>query len=242
MKRDYHKWYSSNLQRDMELLVFGHAGKAILFFPTRMARFFDYENWGVIESLRPQLESGLLQLFCVDSVDGESFYNTSEHPKVRIARHRQYESYLVDEVIGLIHCFNGGDAIQTAGCSMGAYHAVNIAMKYPDLFNRAVGLSGRYDLTQELGYFRDLFDGYRSDEVYFSMPQQFLPNLEDSYLLSQLREMEIVLAVGREDPFLQGNLEFDGLLGEKGLSRQLHIWNGNAHRAADWRMMVPMYF
>jgi len=26
MNREYHKWYSSRLGRDMELLVFGHGG------------------------------------------------------------------------------------------------------------------------------------------------------------------------------------------------------------------------
>ena len=242
MKREYHKWFSTNLQRDMELLVFGHGGKAVLFFPTRMARFYDYENWGVVEALGQQIRSGSLQLFCVDSVDAESFYNTAEHPQVRIARHRQYEGYLINEVVPLIHGLNGGGTIQASGCSMGAYHAVNIALKYPWLFNRAVGLSGRYDLTQNLGCFRDLFDGYSSDEVYFNMPIQFMPNLEDGYLLSQLRELEVVLAVGRDDPFLQCNIEFNNLLDRKELPHQFHIWEGNAHRAADWKLMVPMYF
>lgn len=242
MKREYHKWFSDRLQRDMELLIFGHAGKAVLFFPTRMGRFYDYENWGIVASLSDQLESGQLQLFCVDSIDAESFYNTNEHPEVRIARHQQYEAYLINEVVQLIYKVNGGDFIQTAGCSMGAYHAVNLAMKYPWLIGRTVGLSGRYDLTQNLGDFRDLLDGHRNDAVYFSMPLQFVPNLADGYLLSELQDLEVVLAVGREDPFLQGNIDFERLLNEKELPHQLHIWEGNAHRAADWRQMVPLYF
>ncbi|TKC08088.1 esterase [Pedobacter polaris] len=242
MKREYHKWFSNSLQRDMELLVFGHSGKAVLFFPTRMARFYDYENWGVVDALREQIESGSLQLFCVDSVDAESFYNRDEHPEVRIARHQQYEGYLVNEVVQLIYKVNDGGFIQTAGCSMGAYHAVNIAMKYPWLFRRAVGLSGRYDLTRNFGDFRDLLDGHHNEAVYFSMPLQFVPNLADGYLLSELQDLEVVLAVGREDPFLQGNIEFKRLLSEKELPSQLHIWEGNAHRAADWKRMAPIYF
>lgn len=51
MKREYHKWYSSNLEKEMELLVFGHSGAKVLFFPPRMGRFFDYENWRVIKAL-----------------------------------------------------------------------------------------------------------------------------------------------------------------------------------------------
>ena len=85
MNRGYHKWFSANLHRTMELLVFGHAGRAVLFFPTRMARFYDYENWGIVEALQTKIENGEIQLFCVDSIDIESFYNHWVHPATRIA-------------------------------------------------------------------------------------------------------------------------------------------------------------
>lgn len=242
MKREYHNWFSNRLQRNMELLVFGHGGRAVIFFPTRMARFYDYENWGIVESLRDRIEGGELQLFCVDSIDSESFYNSGEHPRVRIARHQQYEAFVVNEVVPHVYEINGGRSVQTAGCSMGAYHAVNLAMKYPWLFSRAVGLSGRYDLTQGFGEFRDLLDGYRDQQVYFSMPLQFVHNLADGYLLSELSNLEVVLAVGRDDPFLKGNIDFAGMLGEKKLPCQLHIWDGRAHRPDDWKQMAPLYF
>jgi len=242
MKRAYHNWFSERLQRNMELLVFGEKGKAILFFPTRMARFYDYENWGIIESLRPQIESGEMQLFCVDSIDAESFYNSQEHPEVRIARHQQYEEYIINEVVPLMYRVNDGGFIQTAGCSMGAFHAINLAMKYPWLFRRAIGLSGRYDLTKDMQGFKDLLDGHHNEAVYFSMPLQFVPNLADGYLISELKDLEVVLAVGREDPFFQINIEFGRLLNEKDLPNQLYIWDGTAHQASAWRQMAPMYF
>ena len=242
MERAYHKWFSDRLKRDMELLVFGHRGKAVLFFPTRMARFYDYENWGLVDALSTQIKSGEIQLFCVDSIDVESFYNNSEHPLARIARHKQYEEYIINEVVPLIYKVNGGEFIQTAGCSMGAYHAVNLAMKYPWLFRRTVGLSGRYDLTKDLGNFRDLLDGHRNETVYFCMPLQFVPNLADGYLLSELQDLEVILAVGQEDPFLQGNIDFERMLKEKELPSQLYIWEGNAHRAKEWIKMVSLYF
>ena len=52
MNREYHKWHSPALGRDMELLVFGHAGTPYLVFPTSMGRFFDYENRGMIDAVR----------------------------------------------------------------------------------------------------------------------------------------------------------------------------------------------
>src|ERR1700760_1492088 len=120
MNREYHKWRSDALQRDMELLIFGHNGRAVLFFPTRMARFYDYENWGIIGALHDKLERGELQLFCVDSIDAESFYNRWAHPAGRIHRHLQYEEYILNEVMPLMRQKNQGGYFEAAGCSMGA--------------------------------------------------------------------------------------------------------------------------
>ncbi len=83
MNREYHKWYSPALGRDMELLVFGHAGTPFIVFPTSMGRFFDYESRGMIDAVREKYENGGLQAFCVDSVDAESWYNKAVHPRER---------------------------------------------------------------------------------------------------------------------------------------------------------------
>lgn len=72
MNREYHKWWSDRLKRDMELLVFGHAGAKVLVFPSRQARFYEYEKLGMVEALRHKIEQGSLQLFCVDSVDAKT--------------------------------------------------------------------------------------------------------------------------------------------------------------------------
>ena len=74
MKRVYHKWWSENLERDMELLVFGHGGAKVLVFPTRGGRFYEYENLRITDVLQSKIEFGYLQLYCVDSIDAESFY------------------------------------------------------------------------------------------------------------------------------------------------------------------------
>src|SRR5262245_1849795 len=99
MNREYHKWQSERLGRPMELLVFGHWGPPILAFPTSGGRFYDFENFQMIESVRDKIEAGAFQVFCVDSVDRESFYNRGLSPEARIGRHEQYERYLLEEVL-----------------------------------------------------------------------------------------------------------------------------------------------
>src|SRR5689334_4610164 len=106
MNREYHKWHSPRLGRDMELLVFGHSGTPVIVFPTSIGRFFDYENRGMIDAIHDKYENGELQAFCVDSVDAESWYNKAVHPSQRAARHVEYDQYLVHEALPFVRARN----------------------------------------------------------------------------------------------------------------------------------------
>ncbi|HEY4061658.1 MAG TPA: alpha/beta hydrolase-fold protein [Puia sp.] len=241
MNREYHKWFSPHLQREMELLVFGHAGDPVLFFPTRTAHFYDYEDWQVIEALRRKIEAGTIQVYCVDSVDKESLYSKNLHPAERILRHLQYEHYILHEVLEFIRTKNTHPTAIAAGCSLGAYHAANLAFKYPHLFHKMVGLSGRYDLTTSMEHFGDLFEGYRDENIYYNMPGQFIPNLEDESFIRRMKAMEIVFVVGEKDAFLENNRAISDALWNKGIWNGFHVWDGESHKAKYWRYMVQLY-
>lgn len=241
MKREYHKWYSQHLGREMELLIFGHAGEPVIFFPTRTARFYDYENWQVIDALKKKIDNGSIQVFCLDSVDKESFYAKDVPPCERISRHLKYENYVLTDVLGLVQLINPHTTVVAAGCSLGAYHAANLAFKYPHLFHKVVGLSGRYDLTTSMEHFDDLFEGYRDENIYYNMPAQFIPNLSDPGLIAQLRTLEIILVVGENDVFLENNRTLSNGLWSKGIWNALHLWDGESHKARYWRHMVQLY-
>src|SRR5688572_25705080 len=99
MKREYHKWHSPALGREMELLVFGHAGERVLVFPSRKNRFYEYEDRGMVHSLRHRIEAGEIQMICVDGIDDESLYCFDKQPAERIGRHLEFERYIIDEVL-----------------------------------------------------------------------------------------------------------------------------------------------
>ncbi|MES2733532.1 MAG: alpha/beta hydrolase-fold protein [Bacteroidota bacterium] len=241
MYREYNQWFSPHLNRKMELLIFGHAGARVLVFPTRRGRFYDYENFGMVGAIQHALENGWLQLYCVDSVDAESLYDTSRHPRERLNRHRQYEQYIIKEVIPLTQHKNPNSFLIAHGCSLGAYHAVNIALRHPHLFGKVVGLSGRYDLSSPVAEFRGLFDGYYDEDIYFHTPNHYVPNLQDDATLQQLRQMQIVLAAGDGDPFVGSNWQLSASLWDKNVPNALHVWEGRAHQACYWQQMVQLY-
>lgn len=241
MIREYHKWFSPNLQREMELLVFGNSGDPVLFFPTRTAHFYDYEDWSVIDALRRKIDGGQIQVYCLDSIDRESFYSKTLPPPERIHRHLLYEQYVLREVLPLVKKKNPHTTVVAAGCSLGAYHAANLAFKYPQLFHKMVGLSGRYDLTTSMEHFDDLFEGYRDETIYYNMPGQFIPNLHDPDIIRQLQAQEITFVVGEKDVFLENNRSLSSALWSKGVWNALHIWDGESHKARYWRYMVQLY-
>jgi esterase/lipase superfamily enzyme len=132
MNREYHRWHSPSLNRDMELLVFGHAGARVLVFPTSQGRFFEWEDRGMMWALREHLDNGWLQMFCVDSVDSESWYCWWAQPSGRAYRHVQYDNYLLNEVLPFSLTKNENPFLITVGASFGGYHAMNFGLKHAD--------------------------------------------------------------------------------------------------------------
>jgi esterase/lipase superfamily enzyme/lysophospholipase L1-like esterase len=243
IKRAYHVWHSPALGREMELLVFGHGGERMLVFPSRMERFYEWENRGMIHAAHDALASGRVQFWCVDSIDAESFFAFDRSPAERIGRHYQFEKYVLSEVLPLTERLNPGSSLGAVGCSLGAFHAAAIAFRHPHLFKRLLAMSGRFDLSYGYGNdYPDLFHGYRDLPLYFLMPNQFLANLRDAAVLAAMREMEILFAVGESDVFRHSNEELSHTLSKLGVSHHLKLWVGQAHRFRVWRQMARQYF
>ena len=218
----------------MDLLVFGHAGARVIVFPSSMGRFFEWEDQGMIAALGEHLENGWLQLYCVDSVDADSWYAKWKHPADRAFYHGRYDAYVRDEVVPLTQHRNQNPFLMTTGASFGAYHALAFALRYPNLVGRAIGLSGVYDI-------REVTDGYTDEHVYPYNPAEFIVNEWDQGRLDAMQRMDIVLAIGQDDP-LRGNSEyFSGRLWSKHVGNALRIWDGWSHDWPYWRRMIRTY-
>lgn len=235
MNREYHKTRSSRLGRDMEMLVFGHGGLPAIVFPTSGGRFYEFEDHGMIDALAGKIDSGQLQVFCVDSINDESWYNRTAHPRLRIARHMQYEEYILDEVVRLVRHKNANPRLVGAGCSFGGYHAVNIALRHPEIFTGFVSMSGAFDLS---GFLR----GYYDQDCYYHLPAHYIPRLEDAWYLERFRRNTYVLATGWDDKCLAENQNFDRILSEKSISHQFYVWQAqNSHDWPTWQRMAQLY-
>ncbi len=217
MKRVYGAWGSPALGRNMEYLWFGERGRPLLLFPTSKGRFYQNEDFGLVGALADKVDAGYVQVICVDSVDAESFYNTGVPPRERLLRHDAYDRYLRTEMIPLINDRTGGN-IAVCGASFGAYHAANLAGRYPGLVTKAICLSGLYHVGRYL-------DGYWDDLAYFHSPAAYVANMDEGWC-ARLRQVEWIVATGELDSLIGPNREFAGLLSRKGIPCHAEFWPG----------------
>ncbi len=193
----YFNEYSHYLNRNMEFKVFGHAGIPFVVFPCQNGKFYDFENEGMVDTVADKIEMGLIQLFCVQSIDEETWSaNGDQHG--RIMWHEQWFSYICDEFIPRLYQIHNELAhedyqgrVMTTGASMGGLHAVNFTLRRPDIFQGCLSLSGLFHAS----YF---FQNYQDETIYYNSPTDYLPNLKiDHPLVEQLRHCDLIICCGK---------------------------------------------
>lgn len=235
MHREYHIDHSSALGRPMERLVFGHDGLPVIVFPTSCGRFFEFEDQGMVAALEGKINRGQIQLWCVDSVDSESWYAQGAEGSWRIARHLQYERYILDELLPHIRYRNWNRTVAMAGCSFGGFHSMSMALRHPDKVQAALSMGGAFDISRFLR-------GFYSDDLYYTLPMDFLPGLNDHGTLERMRSNTYVLATGQHDQCWNDNERLAAIMRTRNIPVRLDVWGDNTgHDWPWWRRMLQTY-
>jgi esterase/lipase superfamily enzyme len=240
----YFSDYSHHLGRQMEYKVYGHAGKPVLVFPTSKGRFYQYEDFGMIGAISAFIESGRIQVWTCDGVDGETFMDFDRHPSDRIRQHERYFDYIRLELIPGIReqsrqSNNGsGQQILVTGCSLGAYHSTNMFFRYPEHFDSLIALSGVYSAAHFFGSFMD-------QNIYFNSPVHYLANLTDEGYLNKFRQSDIVICCGKgdfEEQMVSDTLKMKEILAHKNVPAWIDIWGDDVnHDWGWWRKQMPYF-
>lgn len=219
----------------MELLAAGEGGLPILVFPTAGAGFSEWENQGMLNVISEKIEREELHVFCVDSVDNESWLNGDVHPYEKVMRHLAYEQYILREVLPLIRGTNPIAQLHVTGCGLGGYHALNMAMKHPDLVTGCIAMSACFDV-------KPFVNGYYDNNVYFNNPVDYLPNLSDRWFLDRYAAMQIVLAAGEHDEWLPQSVSMSAILNDRGIHHLFDVWSDDLEDGWPlWRRMAVKF-
>ena len=239
----YDKWHSPALGRDMEIKSYGQGGKPVLYIPCQDGRFYDFENFGMLDAWRPWLEAGKATVFSVDTLDFETWSYKNGNPYWRIRRHEDWMRYLTEEVVPFIRmrCHEFGwqtvPGVLVFGSSLGATHAANLYFRYPDLFDEVLALSGIYDAAYG-------FDGYMDEKVYLNSPLHYLPNMPaDHAYMEKYRRNKAVFCVGQgpwEIP--ESTRALERVLREKGIPATVDYWGYDVQHDWCWWFKQVEYF
>jgi esterase/lipase superfamily enzyme len=222
------------------LIAYGHYGRPVLVFPSEQGKAWDFESNGMVGAVADLVEGGRVKLYCVDSADGQTWSDGSIPTEERARRHEGYEQWILHEVVPWIARDCGGSTEMAAlGCSLGAYHAANIALRHADVFPLAIGLSGNYDPTTWNAW------GEQADLTYFHNPMANVANLHGDHLDWLRSRVSLLLVVGQGawevDPTgaLPSTRAFAARLADKGIRNELDIWGYDVpHDWPSWRAQL----
>jgi esterase/lipase superfamily enzyme len=146
----------------------------------------------------------------------------------------QYHDAIASEVVPAIQADTGGHEIVAAGSSIGAFNALAMVCRYPQLFRAAICMSGTYHMEKFIGGF--------NDDLYFSSPVHFVQGMEGPQL-DLLRQRFVVLASGSgrwEDT--SESWAVAKVLGERGIPNRVDDWGPDYdHDWPTWWKMLPTY-
>ena len=232
------RWYSERLQQEVSIARWGHFGTPVLIFPTAGGDCEEIERFHVIDVLSELIDAGRIKVYSCDSVAGRAWVEGGGSDRHRAWVQNQFHQFVYHELVPGIRndCRTAEIGVIAAGASIGAFNALAVTCRFPDVFTKALCLSGTYDLT------RFLDNGGMPQDFYFSSPVHFLPGL-DGAALDVLKTRFVLFASG------QGRAEDIGeswraadVLGKKGVPNRVDAWGEEwPHDWPTWRNMLPKY-
>ncbi len=231
------QWYSGRVQEEITVVRWGTFGRPVLVFPSAGGDAEEIERFGLVGACGPLIDEGRVKLYSVDSVAGRAMIAKTGSPGHLMWLLNQFHDCVRREVVPAIHADLGGRAMDViaTGASIGAFNALAVLCRYPDVFGAAIGMSGTYRIER-------LYGEAWSQDLYFSAPLQFLPGLGGPQL-DMLRRRWVVLASGEGDwEDIGESWRMAEVLGAKAIPNRVDNWGPQwSHDWPTWHRMLPQY-
>lgn len=235
--KDIFRWHSPHLEREVQLVRWGHFGTPVLLFPTAGGDAEEVERFHLVRVLEPLIEAGRIKVYSTDSVAGKAWISGEHSGEYCSELQNRFDSFVYSEVVPAIRkdCESDEIEIIATGASIGAFNAVATVCRHPDVFQLAIAMSGTFDLSKYL-------EGRFNQDFYFSSPLHFLPGLEGE-ALELLRTRLILLPTGEGDyEDIGESWRIAKVLGDKKVPNRVDPWGPQYHHNwVTWREMLPKY-
>jgi esterase/lipase superfamily enzyme len=231
------RWFSDRTQLHITMMRWGHWGRPVLVLPSAGGDAEEIERNGLVDACGTLLAAGRVKIYSVDNVAGQAMMLKWGSPEYRCWLLNHFHDCIRHEVVPAIHADLGAHEVDViaAGASIGAFNAVAVLCRYPDVFSAAIGMSGSYRIDR-------FYDPPWTEDLYYSAPTQFLQNLEGPRL-DLLRQRFAVLASGEgEWEDVGESWHMASVLGAKGIPNRVDNWGPQwKHDWSTWHRMLPQY-
>lgn len=237
MNREYRTIHSNVLGRQFEMLVYGNSGKPMVVFPSQEGRFFDYENFGMIDTLAPFIQKGLIQVYCIDSIDHESWF-AHTNPVEKVNRANAYDRAVVEDVIPhILKDGHEGAGIIAHGCSFGAFHTANFALRHPEHFDSGIALSGCYNIEFAM-------QGFYSNDMHAHNPMRYSADLKGKDIVKKLQNNLLVICSGQGawEEWTGEAIQMCKNLSDADVPVLLDLWGYDVNHDWPWWKKMIIYF
>lgn len=235
------KWFSHRVGQEVQLVRWGESGTPVLVFPTAGGDAEEGERFHLIDSISDSLEECRAKAYSVDSIAGQAWTERGATFESASAMQNRFDEMVIEEIVPAIRndCgdTDGSMEIVVAGASIGAFNALAAICRHPDVFSKAICLSGTYDL-------RKFLSGPMNADYHRASPLHFVPDLPDeSEHLALLRSRFVLLAHGKgryESP--EESWRVANCLGARDIPNRVDEWGEEWHHDwVTWRDMLPKY-
>lgn len=199
-----------------------------------------FRDWTNYSDVGDYAERGMILVM----PEGESSYymNAAGHPQDR------YEDYVVKDLIADVEkrfpaaSDRNGRAI--IGNSMGGFGAIVLALKHPNLFAFAAGLSPAVDVPTRPFSIKRISQWRHHRSIFGSWNGQ-TQQANDPYLLARAADPAkvpyIFLSCGQQEGLLPANRRFASVLKQRQFAYEFHVAAGG-HDWNQWNQSLPMLF
>jgi S-formylglutathione hydrolase FrmB len=199
-----------------------------------------YRDWSNYSDAARFAEWGLILVM----PEGHSSYytNSADHPQDR------YEDYIVSDLVADVDArFPAATTRESraiVGISMGGFGAVKLALKHPELYVFAAGMSPAIDVPSRPFSVKRI-DQWRHHSSIFGAWGSQTRRDNDPYVLARSADPAkvpyIYLSCGDKEGLLSANRKFAGLLDQRHFQYEFHVTHGG-HDWNQWNAQIASVF
>jgi len=231
-------WHSHRLAEGVSVTRWGVYGMPLLVFPPGGGDAEEIERYQGLAALWQYLEAGRIKIYSCDGVACRKLLAEEGPPEHRMWILNRFQEFVRYELAPFIwtDCRTERLAIVTAGASLGAFQALAAVCRWPDVFTKALCMSGTFDLQRFLG-------APATADFWHASPLHWLGDFHDEAHLALLRDRFVLLASGEgQGEDIGESWRAADVLGAKGIPNRVDSWGPEWHHDwHTWRNMLQEY-